>query len=138
MEDDIHWKLTSNGEYSTASAYNLQFFGLIESSFYKMVWKAWATPKAKHHAWLALQNRLWTRIDFEGEVGIIVSFARFASKPMKLTTIFSCIVFSPFGCGSYSRIVLAYNGYNRGNGKASIFKNGGHQWRRARAFTERA
>jgi hypothetical protein len=27
---------------------------------YKVVWKAWATPKAKHHAWLTLQNRLWT------------------------------------------------------------------------------
>jgi hypothetical protein len=24
VEDDIHWKLTNNGEYSTASAYNLQ------------------------------------------------------------------------------------------------------------------
>jgi hypothetical protein len=53
-------KLTSNGKYSTASAYNLQFFGLIESSLYKLIWKAWATPKAKHHAWLALQNRLLT------------------------------------------------------------------------------
>jgi hypothetical protein len=37
VEDDIHWKLTSNGEYSTASAYNLQFFDLIESSFYKLI-----------------------------------------------------------------------------------------------------
>jgi hypothetical protein len=60
VEDDIVWKLTANGQYSTASAYKLQFFGLIESSMYKVVWKAWATPKAKHHAWLALQNRLWT------------------------------------------------------------------------------
>jgi hypothetical protein len=57
LDDDIRWKLTSNGEYST---YNLQFFGLIESSFYKLVWKAWAMAKAKNHAWLALQNRLWT------------------------------------------------------------------------------
>jgi hypothetical protein len=60
LDDDIRWKLPSNGEYSTSSANNLQFFGLIESSFYKLVWKAWATPKAKNHAWLALQNRLWT------------------------------------------------------------------------------
>jgi hypothetical protein len=60
MEEEIYWKLTSNGEYSMASAYTLQFFGLIESSFYKLIWKAWANPKAKHHAWLALQNRLWT------------------------------------------------------------------------------
>jgi hypothetical protein len=60
VDDDISWKLTSNGQYSTASAYKLQFFGLVDSSLYKIVWKAWATPKAKNHGWLALQNRLWT------------------------------------------------------------------------------
>jgi hypothetical protein len=60
VDDDISWKLTSNGQYSMASAYKLQFFGLVESSLYKIVWKAWATPKAKNHGWLALQNRLWT------------------------------------------------------------------------------
>jgi hypothetical protein len=37
VEDDIVWKLTGNGQYSTASAYKLQFFGLIESSMYKLV-----------------------------------------------------------------------------------------------------
>jgi hypothetical protein len=26
VEDDITWKLTANGQYSTASAYKLQFF----------------------------------------------------------------------------------------------------------------
>jgi hypothetical protein len=30
LNEDIHWKLKSNGEYSTASAYKLQFFSLIE------------------------------------------------------------------------------------------------------------
>jgi hypothetical protein len=59
-EDDIVWKLTGNGQYSAASAYKLQFFGLIESSLHKLVWKAWAPPKVKNHAWLVLQNRLWT------------------------------------------------------------------------------
>jgi hypothetical protein len=60
VEDDITWKLTVNGQYSAASAYKLQFFGLVESSFIKIIWKAWATPKEKNHAWLALQYRLWT------------------------------------------------------------------------------
>jgi hypothetical protein len=27
---------------------------------FKMVWKAWAPPKVKNHAWIAIQNRLWT------------------------------------------------------------------------------
>jgi hypothetical protein len=58
-EDDITWKLTSNGQYSAASAYKMQFFGLIDSSLYNMVWKPWAPPKVKNHAWLVLQNRLW-------------------------------------------------------------------------------
>jgi hypothetical protein len=40
VEDDIVWKLTGNGQYSAASAYKLQFFGPIESSMYKLVWKA--------------------------------------------------------------------------------------------------
>jgi hypothetical protein len=60
VEDDITWKLTANGQYSVASTYKLQFFGLVESSFNKIIWKAWATPKAKHHTWLVLQHRLWT------------------------------------------------------------------------------
>jgi hypothetical protein len=54
VEDDIVWKLTGNGQYSAASAYKLQFLGLIESSMYKFVWKAWAPPKVKNHAWLVL------------------------------------------------------------------------------------
>jgi hypothetical protein len=60
VEDDISWKLTGNGQYSAASAYKLQFLGLVESSLNSLVWKVWATPKAKNHAWLALQKRLWT------------------------------------------------------------------------------
>jgi hypothetical protein len=47
LDDDIRWKLTSNGEYSMSSAYNLQFFGLIESSFYKLVWKALGDAKSE-------------------------------------------------------------------------------------------
>jgi hypothetical protein len=54
VEDDIVWKLTGNGQYSGASAYKLQFFGLIKSSMYKLVWKAWAPPKVKNYAWLVL------------------------------------------------------------------------------------
>jgi hypothetical protein len=60
VEDEIAWKLTGNEQYSAASAYKLQFLGLVESCMYKLVWKAWAPPKVKNHAWLALQNRLWT------------------------------------------------------------------------------
>jgi hypothetical protein len=60
VEDSIVWKLTESGLYSAASAYKLQFLGIVLSNLNTLVWKAWATPKAKNHAWLALQNRLWT------------------------------------------------------------------------------
>jgi hypothetical protein len=54
------WKLTRNGQHSTASAYKLQFLGLINFVMHTIVFKSWGPPKTKHHAWLALQNRLWT------------------------------------------------------------------------------
>jgi hypothetical protein len=54
VEDGIRWKLTGNGKYYAASAYKLQYFSLIESPINKVVWKAWAPPKVKNHAWLAL------------------------------------------------------------------------------------
>jgi hypothetical protein len=54
VEDTIVWKITENGLYSAASAYKLQFFGMVLSDMNVLVWKVWATPKAKNHAWLAL------------------------------------------------------------------------------------
>jgi hypothetical protein len=60
VEDDIVWRLTANGEYSSKSAYEIQFIGAIASNMNKLVWKAWAPPKVKFFAWLLLQNRIWT------------------------------------------------------------------------------
>jgi hypothetical protein len=69
-----------NGEYSTSSAYEAQFLGLVHSDMYSIIWKAWAPPKAKHHAWLAIQNRLWTTDRLQKGGGQIVGFVLFASK----------------------------------------------------------
>jgi hypothetical protein len=60
VEDDIVWRLKANGEYSSKSAYEIQFIGAIASNMNKLVWKAWAPPKVKFFAWLLLQNRIWT------------------------------------------------------------------------------
>jgi hypothetical protein len=60
IEDDITWKLTESGHYSTKSAYDLQFLGSTFSSLYKSMWKMWAPPKIKLFTWLAFQNRIWT------------------------------------------------------------------------------
>jgi hypothetical protein len=60
IEDTITWDTTTNGEYSSSAAYNAQFFGALTTNMNKLVWKAWAPPKIKFFAWLALQNRIWT------------------------------------------------------------------------------
>jgi hypothetical protein len=86
VEDDITWKLIGNG-YSAASTYKLQFFGLVESGLNKIVWKAWAMPKAKNHAWLSLLDYgQWIYCD--DVVGTTVGLANFASNPRKIMTIF--------------------------------------------------
>jgi hypothetical protein len=36
-----------SGTYSASSAYKLQFLGLVLSNMNTLIWKAWATPKAK-------------------------------------------------------------------------------------------
>ena len=59
-EDDIVWKHTESGIYTAKSAYLAQFFGIIRSPMELAVWKAWAPPKVKFFAWLAMQNRVWT------------------------------------------------------------------------------
>jgi hypothetical protein len=50
VSDEISWKLTENGLYSTKSAYEMQFFGSTTSPLNKMVWKAWAPPKINFFA----------------------------------------------------------------------------------------
>lgn len=59
-EDAIVWKHAVDGIYSAATAYKAQFLGLTLSPLDFMVWKAWAPPKVKFFAWLALQDRIWT------------------------------------------------------------------------------
>ena len=59
-EDDIIWKHANDGIYTASSAYKAQFLGLTLSPLDRMVWKAWAPPKIKFFAWLALQDRIWT------------------------------------------------------------------------------
>jgi hypothetical protein len=54
VDDGIVWRLTSDGQYSTKSAYDIQFLGFA-TSLNKSVWKAWAPPKVNFS--LGLQNK---------------------------------------------------------------------------------
>lgn len=42
IEDDITWKLTQNGQYTTTSAYRAQFLGCIRQPQIAKVWEGWA------------------------------------------------------------------------------------------------
>ena len=58
--DNIKWKLSSSGEYSSKSACEAQFLGTIATPALSSIWKTWALPKCKFFAWLILQNRVWS------------------------------------------------------------------------------
>ena len=60
VPDTIIWKLSSDGSYSTKTAYLAQFAGLVQSNLQTIVWKAWAPQKCKFFAWLAIKDRCWT------------------------------------------------------------------------------
>jgi hypothetical protein len=59
-EDEIRWCRMTTGEYSTRSAYEIQFDGSLISSFPAMIWWVWASSQCKFLSWLMLQNRVWT------------------------------------------------------------------------------
>jgi hypothetical protein len=58
--DTIKWKFTKDGIYTASSAYNMQFKGLVSTTYNASIWKVWAPPKCKIFAWLATQDMIWT------------------------------------------------------------------------------
>jgi hypothetical protein len=58
--DLISWTLTADGQYSAASAYEIQFLGRVERNELAKTWKIKAEGKIKFNMWLIIQNRLWT------------------------------------------------------------------------------
>jgi hypothetical protein len=46
-EDFIVWNLESSGQFSTKSAYAIQFAGHTLSSFPSLIWEAWAPPQVQ-------------------------------------------------------------------------------------------
>jgi hypothetical protein len=54
------WRLTSNGTYSSRSAYKLFFMGRSKVPSARELWSSGAPLKHKIHMWLTLKDRLWT------------------------------------------------------------------------------
>jgi hypothetical protein len=60
QEDKITWLHSSDGQYTTRSAYKIQFLGMTSSMTAETTWKTKAPPKCRFFTWLMLQNRIWT------------------------------------------------------------------------------
>jgi hypothetical protein len=59
-EDQILWRWTANGEYSTRSAYQAQFNGSMSRIKIEAIWKAKAEPKCRFFAWTLLHEKILT------------------------------------------------------------------------------
>jgi hypothetical protein len=90
-DDDITWKLTSNGQYTTKSAYEVQFLGSTLSCLHKSVWKNWAPPKTIFFIWLLYQNRVGPPTGWRRGGGRIAAYVLFASVARSPWTTFSFI-----------------------------------------------
>jgi hypothetical protein len=59
-EDEINWKFSSTGNYSSKSAYKMQYAGTFPDFEWAELWNTKVENKCKFFSWLILQNRLWT------------------------------------------------------------------------------
>ena len=60
VEDSIIWKWTADGNYSTHSAYMIQFGGSHRKFQHELIWKAKAENKCKIHAWILMHDKVLT------------------------------------------------------------------------------
>jgi len=58
--DEISWKWTANGRYSSKSAYEIQFVGSYSSFNSQAIWKAKAEGKHRFFSWLLVQGKIQT------------------------------------------------------------------------------
>jgi hypothetical protein len=56
-KDAISWKWSRSGEYSIASAYEIQFLGAFPTFDDSVIWKAKTEPKYRFFAWLAMLKK---------------------------------------------------------------------------------
>ena len=57
-EDNIVWRWTAEGEYTTKSAYRIQFEGTFSKLKIMPIWKAKAEPQCKFFAWMLLYKKI--------------------------------------------------------------------------------
>ena len=57
-EDSIVWRWTADGEYTTKSAYRIQFQGTFSKLKLTLVWRAKAESKCRFFAWTLLHKKI--------------------------------------------------------------------------------
>jgi hypothetical protein len=78
-EDSIRWRFTADDQYSTNSAYAVQFIGAIRDGQWSRVWQAKVENKCKLFMWLLLQIKLPTAdrvLKYNGEANPICTLCR--------------------------------------------------------------
>jgi hypothetical protein len=60
IEDSIRWRWTPDGEYTTRSAYLIQFEGSYSKLKLTPIWKAQAEPKCHFFPWTLLHKKILT------------------------------------------------------------------------------
>ena len=60
QQDQITWRWTPDGTYTSKSAYNAQFLGSFSNFRGENVWRADAEGKHKFFAWLLIQSKILT------------------------------------------------------------------------------
>jgi hypothetical protein len=60
VEDEVRWRWTQDGEYSTKSAYLIQFVGVFAKTKISVIWRAKAEPKCRFFAWTLLHKKILT------------------------------------------------------------------------------
>jgi len=64
-DDKIIWRWMSDGNYTTKSAYRIQFVGQARRQSIMPIWKAKAEPKCKFFAWILLHRKILTANNLE-------------------------------------------------------------------------
>jgi hypothetical protein len=60
IEDNISWKWTADGEYSTSSAYQIQFIGVYSKMRLTSIWKARKEHKCRFFVWTLMHKKILT------------------------------------------------------------------------------
>ncbi|GJN40630.1 hypothetical protein PR202_gb29876 [Eleusine coracana subsp. coracana] len=61
QEQDHHsWRFKASGIFSSRSAYQAFFQGLVTFEPWRLIWKTWVQGKCRIFLWLAIRNRCWT------------------------------------------------------------------------------